>query len=165
MIDSTAGGTAKKSKLGGARQGAGRPRLPSTVAIRRRAEQYSKDGGVLPIDVMMGTMRALWADATTKEPDKRGKRKALKPHEYVRHTLKEAHEAAKDAAPYIHPKLATIETTGANGGPMEVLVKRAQTSLQALSESEFDTLMALMQKLGMVSGAQLANGDANGGTS
>lgn len=31
-------------------------------------------------------------------------------------------EAAKSAAPYVHPKLANIEVTGKDGGPLEVKI-------------------------------------------
>lgn len=31
--------------------------------------------------------------------------------------------AAKDAAPYVHPKLANIELTGPNGGAVQVVVQ------------------------------------------
>lgn len=30
-----------------------------------------------------------------------------------------AQECARDAAPYMHPRLAAVEHTGANGGPIE----------------------------------------------
>jgi hypothetical protein len=33
--------------------------------------------------------------------------------------LKEARDAAKDAAPYTHPRLAAIEHMGKGGGPIE----------------------------------------------
>lgn len=141
----------KKPNRGGARAGAGRPLGARTFMTQKKADRYARDGGTLPIDVMMGTMRTLWDDAMLHDADSKGRRKIRKPHEYIRATMKEAHEIAKDAAPYIHAKLATMEMTGKNGGPMEMLVKRAATSLQALSQPEFDQLMAIMNKLGLVS--------------
>ena len=151
---------AAKTRRGGAREGAGRPRRQTTLVSRRRADQYARDGKVLPVDVMMGTMRALWDEATLHPADAKGRRKARKPHELVHSTMKEANEIAKDVAPYMHPKLSSTEVGGPNGGPMELLVKRAMTSLQGLEDGEFEQLMATMKKLGLVS---LANSDPLGG--
>lgn len=139
------------SRRGGARAGAGRPLGARTYQLQRRADQYAKDGGVLPVDVMVGTMRALWDDATLGEVDAKGRRRILKAHQRDRRIMKEAHEIAKDLAPYLHPKLSAMEVGGPGGGPLELLVKRATTSLQSLSQTEFDTLMGIMQKLGLVS--------------
>lgn len=33
-----------------------------------------------------------------------------------------AHECAKDAAPYVHPKLAAVEVSGKDGGPINVVL-------------------------------------------
>jgi hypothetical protein len=37
--------------------------------------------------------------------------------------------AAKDAAPYVHPRLANIEHTGRNGGPIEMTVGSTDAGL------------------------------------
>ncbi len=149
---------------GGARPGAGRPPEATTLVSRRRADQYARDGGVLPVDVMMRTMRALWDEATLDPTAKKSKdqrqRKERKPKEFDRRLMREACEIAKDAAPYMHHRLATMEHTGKDGGSIEVLVKRAAASLQALSQAEFDTLLGLMQKIGMVS-ASAGEGSEN----
>lgn len=41
-------------------------------------------------------------------------------------------DAAKAAAPYVHPKLATIQHTGANGGPIEVKTTETELARRAL---------------------------------
>jgi hypothetical protein len=41
-------------------------------------------------------------------------------------SLSAARAAAKDAAPYIHPRLAAIEHTGKDGGPIRVTDAREQ---------------------------------------
>lgn len=38
-------------------------------------------------------------------------------------------DMAKAAAPYVHPKLATIEHTGEGGGPVQVTIKGDDASL------------------------------------
>ena len=148
----------EKKKKGGARPGSGRPKGATTLVSRRRADMYARDGGVLPVDVMMGTMRRLWDDAHLGGYRLDGKRRKLKDHEIDRAKMREANEVAKDAAPYIHHKLAAMEHTGKDGGSIEVLVKRAAASLQVLTQAEFDTLMGIMTKLGMVS-ASAPGGD------
>jgi hypothetical protein len=44
-------------------------------------------------------------------------------------------EAAKAAAPYVHPKLAQIAHTGPNGGPMEAIGKITVELVSARSDS------------------------------
>lgn len=58
--------------------------------------QYLQDGKKLPIDVLIGAMRQAWEEGE----------------------IELAAAYAKDAAPYFHPKLANIEMTGKDGGPV-----------------------------------------------
>ena len=79
------------SNRGGKRPGAGRPqgsKNQRTAEIARAAA----DAGITPIEVMLGAMRELWEVGT---PDAK----------------REAAAIAKDAAPYIHPRLASIDQT------------------------------------------------------
>lgn len=79
---------------GGKRPGAGRKAgSPNKVtAARQRAVEES---GLTPLDYMLSVMR----DESAK-PERRD-------------------DMAKAAAPYVHPKLSTIEHTGKDGGPIE----------------------------------------------
>jgi hypothetical protein len=76
---------------GGRRPGAGRP---AGSKNRRSAEiaRTAAEEGITPIEVMLGAMRDLWAQGTPE-------------------AKREAAEIAKDAAPYIHPRLASIDQT------------------------------------------------------
>jgi hypothetical protein len=76
---------------GGRRAGAGRP--PGS-RNQRSADiaQQAAEAGITPIEVMLNAMRELWA--TGKQGAKL-----------------EAARIAKDAAPYIHPRLASIDQT------------------------------------------------------
>src|ERR1043165_7395423 len=69
---------------GGSRRGAGRP-LGSKNRRTAEIARAAAVSGITPIEVMLGTMRELWAQG--------------------------AAEIAKDAAPYIHPRLASIDQT------------------------------------------------------
>lgn len=85
---------------GGKRQGAGRKLGSATRKTREIAEKAIAEG-LTPLEVMLRAMQehvsALrWDDAAS---------------------------VAKDAAPYVHPKLAAIEHTGAEGGPIEMVSK------------------------------------------
>lgn len=35
-----------------------------------------------------------------------------------------AQDAARDAAPYVHPKLASVQHTGEDGGPLKIVITR-----------------------------------------
>jgi hypothetical protein len=95
---------------GGKRPGAGRK--PGTVseATQRRKEvaERALAEGISPLDVMLTTMRTLWDQAL--DPDGRvvNLGKAM-----------QANMVAKDAAPFLHPKLSSVEATGKDGAPLE----------------------------------------------
>lgn len=81
---------------GGKRQGAGRKpgsrtKKTSEIAIRAAGE------GMMPLEYMLARMR----DADTESPQR--------------------DDMAKAAAPYCHPRLAAIEHTGKDGGPIVVI--------------------------------------------
>lgn len=85
---------------GGARPGAGRKPGAATKRTREIAERAIAERKT-PLEVMLDIMHDA-EDTATKL------------------------EAAKAAAPYVHPKLSSIEAqvTGANGGPMRMVVER-----------------------------------------
>ena len=83
---------------GGATPGAGRKPSSLTIKTREAAEKLALSG-IGPLEVLIQTMRHLWSQAIDKSSgllidiDK-----AL-----------EASELAKEAAPYMHPKLQAIQ--------------------------------------------------------
>jgi len=86
---------------GGRRPGAGRPvgsKNQRTAEIARAAAE----SGITPIEVMLGTMRELWAKGMPE-------------------AKLQAAEIAKDAAPYIHPRLASIDQTVKEDRPFAVV--------------------------------------------
>jgi hypothetical protein len=80
--------------MGGKRPGAGRPKGAPNKR-KRELDAGIAASGMDPLDYMLAVMRS------PKSPP------ALR------------FEAAKRAAPYRHPKLASIEHTGKDGGPIE----------------------------------------------
>jgi|ERR1700730_1947051 hypothetical protein len=83
---------------GGKRPGAGRKKnVPNRASAKREREAAAS--GATPLDVMLKSMRLLLALADESANDnKRFER-------YIR----AAASVAKDVAPYIHPRLSTVE--------------------------------------------------------
>jgi hypothetical protein len=83
---------------GGRRAGAGRkPNVPNRASAKR--EREVAESGASPLDVMIRTMRSLQALADENTND--AKR--------FEHYLRAAAAVAKDAAPFIHPRISTTE--------------------------------------------------------
>lgn len=114
---------------GGKRQGAGRKAgLPNKATQARQAKVEST--GITPLDVMIANMRQAYAEAQRADEELTGARlkelaKAEDPFKAILAEVKKAVQfrkiaqtCAADAAPYIHPKLASTEVTGKDGGPV-----------------------------------------------
>ena len=76
---------------GGARPGAGHP-PGSTNQRSAEIARQATEAGITPIEVMLSAMRELWEEGTSI-------------------SKREAARIAKDAAPYVHPRLASIDQT------------------------------------------------------
>lgn len=103
---------------GGRRPGAGRRKGSLTAKTRAIAEQASAEG-LTPLEVMLKAMQmhvkaGRWDQAAAQ---------------------------AKDAAPYMHPKLAAVQHTGRDGGPIAV------ADLSKLSNDQLATLEAVFGPL------------------
>lgn len=87
---------------GGKREGAGRKPGSATKRTREIADKAMAEG-VTPLEVMLKAMR-VHVEAQRWD---------------------EAAAVAKDAAPYVHPKLASVEMKGPDDGPVQVsLIRR-----------------------------------------
>lgn len=78
---------------GGARPNAGRKPSALTTKTREIAEK-AIEGGITPLDYMLQILRDETLDGAAR------------------------FEAAKAAAPYVHPRLSTIEAHGKDGAPL-----------------------------------------------
>lgn len=99
---------AKSNGRGGARPGAGRKKSAVTVRTREIAEKVLTETreGESPLEVMLSIMNDLRTAAlVAKESEDADTRKASTK------LLMLAANVAKDAAPYIHPRLAAIDHT------------------------------------------------------
>ena len=125
---------------GGLREGAGRkPGVPSTKTLTRLAiAEKAASEGVTPLEVMIANMRHFHKLAESAESviselshDKIAK---LPPEEQFKYLLAEVKKAAglrdaaqscaRDAAPYVHHRLSTMEHSGKDGAPILVEVVR-----------------------------------------
>lgn len=102
---------------GGARKGAGRKPGSATKRTREIADRAVEEG-ITPLEFMLKIMRTEASDSIEDER--------------VRQSIMEMRfEAAKAAAPYVHPRLAAIEHSGPNGGPIAVAPVEAPDDLLA----------------------------------
>ncbi len=85
--------------LGGKRPGAGRKKGSANKATAARQKEIA-ESGLTPIEYMMNVLRN---DQET--PERRM-------------------DAAKSAAPYVHPRLQSTEVSGKGGGPIEIVSKK-----------------------------------------
>ena len=93
------------SKRGGARKNAGRKAGSATTKTREIADK-AMEQGISPLEYMLQVMRQEPADG-------------LEPRDAM--TAQSIRfEAAKAAAPYIHPRLAAVELSGPDGGPVSM---------------------------------------------
>jgi hypothetical protein len=77
-----------------AKAGPGRPK-GSKNKRNQEVLRNAQESGVLPLEYMLGVMRSPETDAVRRD------------------------EMAKAAAPYLHPRLASVSHTGAGGGPIQ----------------------------------------------
>lgn len=92
------------SGRGGARPGAGRPRGATTKKTREIADK-AVAAGLSPLEYMLNLMRSQAPEGADGET-------------MLKHMALQF-EAAKAAAPYVHPRLTAIAHTGENGGPIK----------------------------------------------
>lgn len=103
---------------GGPRKGAGRKRgsltKKTSLLARAAAEQ-----GITPIELMLATMRELWARACDEAGDVVDLELA-----------KQACAIAKDAAPYVHPRLSAVDANV--GGELTIVVENYDDAYRAV---------------------------------
>jgi hypothetical protein len=112
---------------GGARQGAGRKRgIPNKVTAK--AAKAVADTGKTPLDVMIANMR--FADEQAAEVlakvlmvDQSEEAANLDTFNELLRFRNIAQECAKDAAPYVHSRLSSIQHTGKDGNPIKTVTR------------------------------------------
>lgn len=118
-----------RARNGGYRANGGRKLGAATKKTREIANKVASDDGLTPLEVMVDNMRVahtravrIEADALEVPPERKGEAYAMLAD--ATEARKIAQDAAKDAAPYIHPRLATIEHTGPDGKALIVQVMK-----------------------------------------
>ena len=106
----------KSSGRGGARNGAGRKPGAATKKTRAIADKAAEEG-LTPLEVMLDAMTALHRQANALSDGDEAEMGGRKVNRLS--LLVAAADVAKDAAPYMHPRLQAIEHSGANRGPSQ----------------------------------------------
>lgn len=120
---------------GGKRDGSGRKSGSLTVRTQETAKRALAEGKS-PLDVMLENMRHFQQVAMDAEATLEGLTvqeitgQATSPDEQFKLLLAKAKQAAglrqmandcaRDAAPYIHPKLSAVQHSGPDGGPIAI---------------------------------------------
>jgi hypothetical protein len=103
---------------GGARPGAGHPKGSATKRTREIADRAVETGLMTPLEALLAAMQS-----------------AIEAGDWDKVT-----ERAAKAAPYVHPRLASVEHGGPDNGPMQAAVTQMtreefeETARQILSE-------------------------------
>ena len=107
---------------GGKRPGAGRKKGSGTKRTAKTNKIAAKAAGEgpLPLEVMLVAMR----------------------EHYAKKRYDKAAAVAKDAAPYVHPRLSAMQVTGQNGGPIQTQ-ELSNDKVNAAIERELARLAAL----------------------
>src|ERR1700754_354835 len=116
---------------GGKRDGAGRKRGVPNKASQERQKRVAATG-ITPLDYMLKVMRDSKADAGRRD------------------------EMAKAAAPYVHPKLASMQHTGKGGGPIRTL---ELSRLKGMTAEELEVLERALVQIGIAEGDQDGEGE------
>lgn len=101
---------------GGSREGAGR-KVGATTRKTREIADKANEQGITPLEVMLGTMRELWANAEKGEITVSGEGVASKITTPLDYRLMAA-EVAQKAAPFVHAKLANVQVAGDPDAPL-----------------------------------------------
>ncbi|RIY00201.1 hypothetical protein D3218_13015 [Aureimonas flava] len=109
---------------GGKRAGAGRRKGAQNKATAQRERDVAK-GGDTPLDYMLKVMRNPRADGERRD------------------------RMAVAAAPYVHPKLASMQHTGPKGGPIQTV---DVAKLKGMTNEELDLLERALVQIGIVDG-------------
>jgi hypothetical protein len=89
----------QEKSWGGARAGAGRKAGSATLKTREIADKCAQMG-LTPLEVMVKAMMDYWEEGDREN----------------------AVKCAKDAAPYLHPRLSAIEVAGDQDNPVKMVV-------------------------------------------
>ncbi|MEX2739930.1 hypothetical protein AB3480_00525 [Rhizobium mongolense] len=109
----------------------GRKKGTPNRATARREREIAKSG-VTPLEYMLKVMRNPKADNARRD------------------------DMAKAAAPYVHPKLASMQHTGRNGGPIQ------SVDLTNMTEEQLNALEAIFGPLAGTSGDDASDPSGEG---
>lgn len=113
---------------GGKRPGSGRPKGATTRRTQEIAAR-AQEQGLTPLEVMLDNMRFAVDGAQKALACVLGEDGGINAYNQLLELRKLAQDCAKDAAPYMHPRLQAIEHTGQNGKPIKIVLSRDDARL------------------------------------
>ena len=116
---------------GGKRPGAGRKpgQLNKRTIARQQLASSAASEGISPLEVMLKRMR-YYDSVVDRELEKgEGADRGI-----IDDALKAANDAAKDAAPYLHPRLSAVEHTDNSDGGLAEILKLCAESTRGLPD-------------------------------
>lgn len=115
---------------------------------KRTTERYKalEAGGPMPLDIMLGAARHLWAK--THQGD-----------DVDLSIFERTSSLAKDAAPYVHARLASVQHAGPGGGAIPI----ASVDLTNASPEQLDALEAFFGRLAGAAGGAAEDGEGGEG--
>jgi hypothetical protein len=117
----------KGTGVGGARPGAGRKKGATTKRTREIANKLMESDEISPLEYMLQTLRE--TPDKLRAEYKKGEIDAAEFAIRLQHLQKRRDDAAKDAAPYIHPRLSSIEAKVEDTGHEKMLALLAEAGL------------------------------------
>jgi hypothetical protein len=113
----------------GERRGGRKKGIPNRATIERQKAVYAT--GIAPLEVMIDVMRWHYGRALEEIA-----RPAPRDIDFIEAELDKAHDKARDAAPYVHPKLATLQSNVNLTGRLTLgeLVRMSMPQLNADNE-------------------------------
>jgi hypothetical protein len=121
---------ARGKKFGGRTKGTPNKRTVEKQSVAIERQERALASGASPLEVMVDDMRFHHSAALAEL-----ERGSNADHAKVAASLAAARAAAKDAAPYVHPRLASIEHMGAGGGAIEFTNARDKLALLLAGEA------------------------------
>lgn len=101
--------TGKRANNGGARRGSGRRKGTANIRTRDIANKLAEDGELTPLEYLLGVMRE--TSEKLKAQYETGEIDTAEYADKLRELIKRRDKAAEIAAPYIHPRLASVQSS------------------------------------------------------
>lgn len=128
---------AKGAKTGGRQKGSKNKATVAKETFTMKIVKDAKADGIMPLDVMLDNMRFAFAQASELIANMVGDEKPS-PDDFKQlvRLRAMAQSFASDAAPYLHPKLSSVEHKGDPDNPLETVTRIELTTPEGHDRSD-----------------------------